>query len=475
MTDFLISEAIDEDQGDIEEEENHEGNITFSDEEFIDDSPIEQSQSDYYGFINVSRDYDDAIRDSFVDLDESQETNNFVNHEIDDNDYDDENKIDNFKNFESKVEEFKKSLIFPHGLKNSDSLFYALLYRLRHHLNKKIDAVDDEQIKKDISSEIFDEISPLKKFLELCLDIFHFENQCNVINRILNKHNLFLRIFELKEKFCYITKTSSQKKNIVREISSCVIEKFNGFHVVRIDFEQKLRKDFLPIDIVYKPIKKEDEIIDCFFTGKIYLAYRTTYNNDQKTGKIRHGYAFRCHYCSYYFTRLDRYQKHLDNCVGKPGFVYKFDTDNLSTFEDNLKFKRDIPLTAYIDFETAAPTDNMFDPEACRMNAISYAIIFAFHPNLDIKRVIIERSFGHSLEKLASIDYLTGEQLKYVDAITLKQLRDCALEVADRKNCHAISQMFSIELKFAADCLLKWFYAKNKKKNFHFKKKENMK
>ena len=138
------------------------------------------------------------------------------------------------------MEEFKKLLIFPHGLKNSDLLFYALLYGLRHHLTKKIDAVDDEQIKKDISSEIYDEISPLKKFLELSLDIFHFENQCDVINRILNKHNLFLRIFELKEKFRYITKTSSQKKNIVREISSCVFVKFNGFHVVRIDFEQKL-------------------------------------------------------------------------------------------------------------------------------------------------------------------------------------------------------------------------------------------
>ena len=131
-------------------------------------------------------------------------------------------------------------------------------------------------------------------------------------------------------------------------------------------------------------------------------------------------------------------------------------------------------MTAYIDFETTAPTDNMFDPEACRMNAISFAIIFAFHPNLDIKRVIIERSFGHSLEKLASIDYLTGEQLKYVDAITLKQLRDCALEVADRKNCHAISQMFSIELKFAADCLLKWFYAKNKKKRTFISRKKRI-
>ena len=92
------------------------------------------------------------------------------------------------------MEEFKKSLIFPHGLKNSDSLFYVLLYGLRHHLTKKIDAVDDEQIKKDITSKIYDEILPLKKFLQLSLDIFHFENQCNVINQILNKHNLFLRI-----------------------------------------------------------------------------------------------------------------------------------------------------------------------------------------------------------------------------------------------------------------------------------------
>ena len=210
MTDFLISEAIDEGQEDIEEED-HEGNITLSDEEFIDDSPIEQSQTDYYGFSNVNREYDDAIRYSFVDLDESQEANNFANHEIDDDD--NEDKIDNFKNFESKLEEFKKSLIFSHGLKNSDSLFYALLYGLRHHLTKKIDAVDDEQIKKDITSEIYHEILPLKKFLQLSLDIFHFENQCNVINQILNKHNLFLRIFELKEKFRYITKTSAHKKD----------------------------------------------------------------------------------------------------------------------------------------------------------------------------------------------------------------------------------------------------------------------
>ena len=133
------------------------------------------------------------------------------------------------------------------------------------------------------------------------------------------------------------------------------------------------------------------------------------------------------------------------------------------TFEDNLKFKRDIPLTAYIDFETTAPTLDCLDPETKKMNAVSYVIIFAFHPHLNLKRVIIERSFGHSLEKLTTINYPTNELLKYKDLTTLKQLRDCAISVANKKNKIAISEMFSIELKFASDCLIKWLNLKFKK------------
>ena len=135
------------------------------------------------------------------------------------------------------------------------------------------------------------------------------------------------------------------------------------------------------------------------------------------------------------------------------------------TFKENLKFKRDIPFTAYIDFEMTAPTDNCLDPETKKMNTVSYVIIFAFHPDLDLKRVIIERNFGHSLEKLTTIDYLTTEQLKYKDLTTLKQLRDCAISVANKKNKILISEMFSTELKFASDCLIKWFNLKFKKQN----------
>ena len=81
MADFLLTEAVDEDAKTIEGED--EGNIIdmiLSDEEFIDDSSVvEESVTDYYGLTNVSREYDDAIQDSFSDFDYNQEVNNYCN------------------------------------------------------------------------------------------------------------------------------------------------------------------------------------------------------------------------------------------------------------------------------------------------------------------------------------------------------------------------------------------------------------
>ena len=108
------------------------------------------------------------------------------------------------------------------------------------------------------------------------------------------------------------------------------------------------------------------------------------------------------------------------------------------------------------------PTDDCLDPENKKMTAVSYVIIFAFHPHLQIDRVIIERSFGHSNLQLCSLNYLTSKQLKFKDINLLKQLRDCALSVTCKRNKLAISEMFCTELKFASDCLMKWFNSKFK-------------
>ena len=74
---------------------------------------------------------------------------------------------------------------------------------------------------------------------------------------------------------------------------------------------------------------------------------------------------------------------------------------------------------------------------------------------------------------IADLSYLTREQLKIKDEKTLLQLKDCKL--ADHaRNCKiAISEMFTTELKFAADGLLKWFIRKFKSNNLELRTSGN--
>ena len=99
------------------------------------------------------------------------------------------------------------------------------------------------------------------------------------------------------------------------------------------------------------------------------------------------------------------------------------------------------------------------------MFGVLYVKIFAFYPDLNFERVIIECSFGHSIEKLLTLDYLTRDQMQFLNKITLLQLRDAAYYVSTRKDKLTISTMFNIEIKYAADALLKWFSAKTKSKH----------
>ena len=74
-------------------------------------------------------------------------------------------------------------------------------------------------------------------------------------------------------------------------------------------------------------------------------------------------HPWECYYCATYFDRQATFQRHIKYCAGKPGVVYDFNIQNLVTFKDNLKYKGDLPLCVYADFETTAPTDDCQSPE----------------------------------------------------------------------------------------------------------------
>ena len=204
MAEFLITEAVDVDSVNGDSNEGNINTATISDQEFIDDEPQNESGNFYLYFTNVSRSYNDAMRD-FENVDNLEARNYFDSDE-------EEEEIDEFANFESKVISFKELLIIPQGLENPYSFFYSILYAIRNKKTDKFGSIDDENLKIDVGLALSHDLFEIKSLLRLDVDVLNFENQCFKINTILNKYDMFLRVFELKDKFRYLFKQNSEKK-----------------------------------------------------------------------------------------------------------------------------------------------------------------------------------------------------------------------------------------------------------------------
>ena len=98
------------------------------------------------------------------------------------------------------------------------------------------------------------------------------------------------------------------------------------------------------------------------------------------------------------------------------------------------------------------------------MFVVSYVIILAFHPKLNIDRVIIQRSVGHTLKQLTTLDYLTNDETPVINVSLVHQLRDCASEVVRKKCKNSLAQMFSVDLSF-----IKKLFCLGSTKNLSFK------
>ena len=122
--------------------------------------------------------------------------------------------------------------------------------------------------------------------------------------------------------------------------------------------------------------------------------------------------------------------------------IYNFNNQNSKSHQDNFRAKGDIPFAIYFDFKTTAPSDNCFDPEQKKMFVVSYVMIVTFHPELKLNRIIIQRSYAHSIEQLTSLNYFTQEQINFIDHTLLKMLKDTAFHVSKRKCKNSMGQMF---------------------------------
>ena len=65
---------------------------------------------------------------------------------------------------------------------------------------------------------------------------------CYEINIILSKFGYFLRVFELKHKFRHLSMKEKNQHETIRQLSNCLIEKYNGFTIISIEYKKNKEK-----------------------------------------------------------------------------------------------------------------------------------------------------------------------------------------------------------------------------------------
>ena len=82
-----------------------------------------------------------------------------------------------------------------------------------------------------------------KRKRKYCRWIIHlkiFFKKHYIANEFLVKKGFFLRVYEERDKFRYIIEKGVKGKNkIVRDLSSCVIQKFNGCDILKSEIKKE--------------------------------------------------------------------------------------------------------------------------------------------------------------------------------------------------------------------------------------------
>lgn len=84
-----------------------------------------------------------------------------------------------------------------------------------------------------------------------------------------------MRVYEKRGKFRYqIKKDVLGQSNVIRGLSACAIQKFNGYEMIRKKLKKKEEKHIEPLEVVSEPVM-DNSAIKCFFTDSLHLIFRS--------------------------------------------------------------------------------------------------------------------------------------------------------------------------------------------------------
>ena len=153
-----------------------------------------------------------------------------------------------------------------------------------------------ENARETLGEEFFMKLKEIEKSTMLDHSIFGFFDRSQLINNILCEYGYFLRFYERRNKFrCQLIQKHKEKNEMRKELSACIVQKFNGYDLLRNHLNSIERKDFIPINIVSEPTLDDKKPIVCFYAPEIYLGFHTTIEK-LKNGKraLNHTGARQC-------------------------------------------------------------------------------------------------------------------------------------------------------------------------------------
>ena len=455
MSQFINFEAEASDS-DLSENEDDTDMDSFINDET--ESEFEsEAEGENFEFANVTRSIEEVNREIRQNaIERIQNCNDYSNLSNADNE---EDMPFEFDNDTHHIEKFKKTLIPSREHEYVRDFLMIIYMKIRHLLTEETDLCTFEDLLEIPKiNEIHSKLQGKK--VNFSLDLQEFNNNCYNINDALAEFGYFLRVYEQKNKYRQLLIKKPEKQNQTKQLAACIIQKFNGFHIIKSVFNKRQRRTFEPVDVIYFPTKNAEVLPDCYFTTNIASAFTALYDNGKKKD-ARAMLVYECYYCNKFFKSKPKRENHLKICSGKPGVVYNFCSRTITSFEENYKLKGDVPFAIYFDFETTAPTDSAFlDPEQMEMFVVSYVMVVAFHPFYNFDRILIQRSIHYDKKELSGIRYLTREQLQFAPSELIKQLYDQGSLVSRKEQKNALSVMFNIELAFVKKTLLAWFNKK---------------
>ena len=277
-------------------------------------NPVERHQkrkSDFYG--------DDDLPEMF-----SSENREYV-------------EFDTSQCTKERASNIKKTLKHFDNESIENHFFYSIVYGLMFQKTEKRPELDFA--KEVLGSDFYLALTEIEPDVMLDHTIFGFFDRCTKMNEVLAKFGYFLRFYERRNKFRYQLRQKLKIKNEMRaELSACVIQKFNGYDLLRTNLKYSEKKNLLPINIVYEPTLNTEKPIECFFANEIHLTFNTSYDKFVKGNKkkVKCNDTRQCPYCNNFFMKTEKKMKeHITSCAGQAGFSFSFDNGKIINYQDN--------------------------------------------------------------------------------------------------------------------------------------------